>query len=219
MPLIKAAIEQLEFRYSDVKILLGSHAHGDHMAGNWLVKEQTGARVLVMKEDAVAVRQGKGLLMTRPCVVDQELRDGEVVSLGGSSLTAVLTPGHTEGCTTWTMQVEVEGVKRLAVMVGSLNINPGTKLVEGNAGAPGIAADLRRRSGCGRRCRARFSWGRIRSITGMARKVRAGEEAGGAECMARCGGLSSLHCGAGEGVSEGVGAAAAWGVTRGSRRG
>ena len=135
VPLIKAAIEQLGFRYSDVKILLGSHAHGDHMAGNWLVKEQTGARVLVMKEDAVAVRKGKGLLMTRPCVVDQELRDGEVVSLGGASLQAVLTPGHTEGCTTWTMEVDVEGVKRLAVVVGSPNINPGTKLV-GNAEYP-----------------------------------------------------------------------------------
>lgn len=140
-PLIKAAIEGLGFRYSDVKVLLGSHAHGDHMAGNWLVKEQTGARVLVMKEDAAAVRQGEGLLMTRPCVVDQELRDGEVVSWGGESLTAVLTPGHTEGCTTWTMQVDVEGVKRLAVVVGSPNINPGTKLV-GNGEYPGIAADF-----------------------------------------------------------------------------
>jgi metallo-beta-lactamase class B len=72
--------------------------------------------------------------------VDRVLHDGDTVELGGSRLTAHLTPGHTKGCTTWTMQVH-EGARTLnAVIIGSPNVNPGYVLV-GNKDYPQIAQD------------------------------------------------------------------------------
>ncbi|MBK5291819.1 MAG: subclass B3 metallo-beta-lactamase, partial [Acidobacteriia bacterium] len=139
VPKIKAAIEQLGFQYRDIKILLGSHAHGDHMDGNFLVKEQTAAKVYVMKGDDDLIRNG--MRGSKPCVVDKVLKDGEKITLGGATLTALLTPGHTKGCTTWTMQVNDEGKSRLAVIVGSPNVNPGYILVN-NRQYPEIAEDF-----------------------------------------------------------------------------
>src|SRR5215472_27729 len=52
VPVIRKSVEDLGFKFSDIKILLGSHAHADHMEGDALVKELTGARVMAMAEDA-----------------------------------------------------------------------------------------------------------------------------------------------------------------------
>ena len=68
------------------------------------------------------------------------LHDGDVVELGGARLTARLTPGHTPGCTTWTMEVQEAGRKLNAVIIGSPNVNPGYVLV-GNTNYPHIARD------------------------------------------------------------------------------
>jgi metallo-beta-lactamase class B len=108
VPLIRASIEKLGYKFSDVKILLGSHAHNDHMEGNALVKELTGAQVFVMRGDDQVIRDGgKGQYLYtatwKPCQVDRVLNDGDKVTLGEATLTAHLTPGHTRGCTTWTM--------------------------------------------------------------------------------------------------------------------
>jgi metallo-beta-lactamase class B len=79
----------------------------------------------------------------RPAEVDRVLHDGDEVKLGGSILTAHLTPGHTKGCTTWTMKVN-EGAKTYdVVIVGSPNVNAGFKLVN-NPKYPGIAEDYSR---------------------------------------------------------------------------
>lgn len=72
--------------------------------------------------------------------VDRVLHDGDVVELGGTKLVGRLTPGHTPGCTTWTMEVGEGGRKLLAVIVGSPNVNPGYFLA-GNKEYPGIAED------------------------------------------------------------------------------
>lgn len=72
--------------------------------------------------------------------VDRVLHDGGQVKLGGAILTAHLTPGHTKGCTTWTMEVKDGGKTLHVVIVGSPNVNPGYKLVH-NRRYPGIAAD------------------------------------------------------------------------------
>jgi metallo-beta-lactamase class B len=141
VPMIRSSMEQLGHKYADVKILLGSHAHGDHMDGNFLVKEQTGAKVYVMKGDDDVIRKGNMAGITKACVVDKVLNDGDKVSLGDATLTAVLTPGHTKGCTTWTMQVKDGGKSHLAVIVGSPNVNPGYILVN-NREYPEIAADF-----------------------------------------------------------------------------
>ena len=138
VPLIRKSVEGLGFKYGDTKILLISHAHGDHDAAVGLIKKDTGARLMVMDADVPAEEStGPG----RPGAhVDRVLHDGDVVELGGSRLTAHLTPGHTKGCTTWTMQVDEGGRKLNAVIIGSPNVNPGYVLV-GNASYPRIADD------------------------------------------------------------------------------
>jgi len=104
---IAASVAQLGFTFADVKILLGTHAHGDHQEGDALVKELTGAQVMAMEEDLPALR----LIVPggRPHPVDRVLHDGETVTLGGISLVAHLTAGHTRGCTTWTMKTMDNG--------------------------------------------------------------------------------------------------------------
>jgi len=138
VPLIRKSIEQLGFKYADTKILLSSHAHGDHDAATSIIQKETGARVMVMDGDVAEVES------TRPgrpgARVDRVLHDGDTVTLGGSTLTAHLTPGHTKGCTTWTMQVNDSGRRLNAVIIGSPNVNAGTALVS-NKNYPQIAQD------------------------------------------------------------------------------
>jgi metallo-beta-lactamase class B len=138
LPVIKKSIEQLGFKYSDTKIILISHAHGDHDEGTGLIKQETGAKLMVMDADVPAE---ESTAPGRPGAhVDRVLHDGATVELGGSKLVAHLTPGHTRGCTTWTMQVK-DGARTLnVVIVGSPNVNPGYILV-GNKDYPGIAED------------------------------------------------------------------------------
>jgi metallo-beta-lactamase class B len=94
--------EQLGFKFADTKILLGSHAHGDHQEGDALVKELTGAQVMAMAEDVPALQAMKPAGKEHP--IDRILHDGESVTLGGTTLVAHLMPGHTHGGTTWTMK-------------------------------------------------------------------------------------------------------------------
>lgn len=138
VPLIRKSIEQLGFKYADTKIILISHAHGDHDAATGLIKKETGARLMVMDAD---VPEEESTANGRPgAKVDRVLHDGDTVELGGSKLTARLTPGHTKGCTTWTMQVQEGGRKLDAVIIGSPNVNQGYILV-GNKNYPQIAQD------------------------------------------------------------------------------
>ncbi|HEV1286472.1 MAG TPA: subclass B3 metallo-beta-lactamase [Bryobacteraceae bacterium] len=138
VPAVRAAIEKLGFKYSDTKILLISHAHGDHDEGIGVIQKDTGARLMVMDAD---VPQEESTARGRPgAKVDRVLHDGDTVELGGSKLTARLTPGHTKGCTTWTMQVQEGGRTLNAVIIGSPNVNNGYILV-GNKDYPQIAED------------------------------------------------------------------------------
>ncbi|MDA0285522.1 MAG: subclass B3 metallo-beta-lactamase [Planctomycetota bacterium] len=147
VPLIRGSIESLGFRMSDVKVLLESHAHSDHVAGHGLLQELTGAKVFVLSGDEEVIQSGgKGQYLYtdsrwQPCPVDRVLQDGEKVKLGGETLIARRTAGHTRGCTTWTWQV-ADGDRRLnVVVVGSPNVNPGYELV-GNKDYPQIADDF-----------------------------------------------------------------------------
>lgn len=138
VPLIKKSIEQLGFKYSDTKIVLISHAHGDHDAATGLVKKQTRAKLMVMDAD---VPEEESTAQGRPGAhVDRVLHDGDAVELGGAKLVAHITPGHTKGCTTWTMQVRGGARALNVVIVGSPNVNPGYILV-GNKDYPRIAED------------------------------------------------------------------------------
>lgn len=149
VPLIRASIEKLGFKFSDVKILLISHAHYDHCAGSFQIKELTGAKYMVMDADVPEIENGgkdnfqygrMPNMRYRPVKVDRVLHDGDEVKLGGVVMVAHLTPGHTKGCTTWTMKVRDGGKTYDVVIVGSPNVNPGYKLVN-NALYPQIASD------------------------------------------------------------------------------
>ena len=107
VPTIENSVQQLGFKFSDIKILLGSHAHGDHQEGDAMVKQKTGAQVMAMAEDVPALKAIKPGGKEHP--VDKMLHDGEAVTLGGTTLIAHLTPGHTRGCTTWTMKTQESG--------------------------------------------------------------------------------------------------------------
>ena len=136
VPAIEKSVEDLGFDFGDIKIILGSHAHADHMEGDALVKAMTGASVMAMAEDVPLLeRMRPG---GKPHPIDRVLHDGETVSLGGSTLTARLTPGHTPGCTTWTMTVVEDGRPYQVVIVGSMGSNPGFKFVN-NPDNPTIA--------------------------------------------------------------------------------
>lgn len=133
-PIVRANIEALGYKLKYVRIILSSHAHFDHVAGHADMKAATGAQVFATAADAATLESGgaKGfhpLNPYKPVKVDRIIKDGEVVRLGNIALTAHLTPGHTEGNTTWTTTVEENGRKYDVVFVGSMSINPGVKMV------------------------------------------------------------------------------------------
>ena len=150
VPVIRAGCEKLGFKFSDIKILLTGQAHNDHVAGFALVKKLTGAKVMVMTGDDVVVRGGgqgdfayEDQVRWTHCPVDRVLGDGEAVTLGPATLVARHTPGHTKGCTTWTLTAEEGGRAYHVAIVGSVNVNSGFRLVN-NAKYPRIAEDFAR---------------------------------------------------------------------------
>jgi metallo-beta-lactamase class B len=158
-PQIKASIEQLGFRWKDTKILLTGQAHFDHAGGFAEVLRETHAQSMVMEYDADVVASGgrsdflhaSGSVPTYPPAhVDRILHDGDTVTLGGTTLTAHRTAGHTRGCTTWTMRVHIPGdpadTLRNVVIVGGYTMWSDFRLVDtpGHpASYPGIADDFR----------------------------------------------------------------------------
>jgi metallo-beta-lactamase class B len=148
VPWIRANIEKLGFKFQDTKILLNSHAHADHVAGNALVKKLTDAQTMIMEQDVAEVESGgKGDFQYNstwpPSKVDRVLHDNDTVELGGSKLVAHLTPGHTRGNTTWTMDAVDGGKTYHVVIIGSPNVNKGYTIVN-NKKYPEIAEDFER---------------------------------------------------------------------------
>jgi metallo-beta-lactamase class B len=141
VPVIRTSVEQLGFKFTDIKILLGSHAHADHMEGDALVKQLTGAQVMAMAEDVPALMKIKP--GDKPHPLDKTLHDNDQVTLGGTTLVAHLTAGHTRGCTTWTTQAKEGGKSYDLVIIGSVGVNPGFKLVN-NTEVPTMADEYRR---------------------------------------------------------------------------
>ena len=107
VPVIQKSVADLGFKFADIKILLGNHAHGDHQEGDALVKQLTGAQVIAMAEDVPPLQNIKPGGKEHP--IDKVIHDGDTVTLGGTTLVAHLTAGHTPGCTTWTMTAQEGG--------------------------------------------------------------------------------------------------------------
>jgi metallo-beta-lactamase class B len=150
VPHLRENIEALGFRYADIRLLLTTHAHIDHVQAHALVRRQTGARVVASMLDAPLIEHGgqgdplyDGVFAWTPCPVDQRVVDGQQVMLGNTTLTAHLTPGHTLGALTWTMQVTEHGRLLDVVFFPSANINPGVHL-RGKSTYPGIEQDFER---------------------------------------------------------------------------
>lgn len=146
VPLIKANIAKLGFKLTDVKAIINSHAHCDHAGGLTELKRLTDAKLYASEADAkLLARGGKddpnfgNELLFEPVTADSTFVDGWKLKLGGVSLTANVTPGHTKGCTTWTTTVK-EGKRKLNVVFVCSTSAPGYKLV-GNEKYPEIASD------------------------------------------------------------------------------
>lgn len=142
-PIVRANIAALGYKLNYIRVLLSSHAHYDHVAGHAEMKKATGAQVYATAADAPILESGgtKGfhpLTPYKPVKVDRIIKDGETFQFGNVALTAHLTPGHTEGNTTWTTTVEEKGQKYNVVFAGSMSINPGVRLVN-NTAWPAVA--------------------------------------------------------------------------------
>ncbi len=148
VPLIRQSVEELGFAFEDIAVVLGSHGHGDHMQGDGLVKELTGAQVMVMAEDIPLLRPN-GNPAEHP--VDRVLRDGDVVELGRFRLVAHRTPGHTPGCTSWEMDLQEGGRTYKALINCSIGVNPNYQL-HNNPERPGIVDEYR------------YSYAKLRSL-------------------------------------------------------
>jgi metallo-beta-lactamase class B len=151
-PLIEASVRKLGYKPQDIKILLISHAHADHVGTLADIKKLTGAQVEVMNAEVELLNSGgaKDYLFAKdtkfhfaPVSTDRVLKDGDTVSFGGIELMARLTPGHTRGTTTWITTVEEAGHSYRVVFLDGTGINPGTRFVK-NPSYPGIADDYRR---------------------------------------------------------------------------
>jgi len=144
-PVITANVEKLGFKMRDIKIMLSSHAHFDHIGGHAAMKKLTGARLMAIKQDADALEAGKDLSPLgdegwTPVKVDRVLKDGDTVALGGTTLRAVWAPGHTPGCTVWTTTVPDGGRSYSVAIFGCGAPNGGVKLV-GNPKFPTLVDD------------------------------------------------------------------------------
>lgn len=151
LPQVVSSIEELGFDVGDIKIILNSHAHFDHAGGHAALKARTGAEVMASRGDVALLESGGvgdpvlGASGRFPPVhVDRVLDDGEVVQLGDIRMVANLTAGHTEGCTSWSTEVSVDGRTRNAVFICSLTILPGARLTGAHPTFPGIVDAYRR---------------------------------------------------------------------------
>jgi len=132
---IKNSVAKLGFKTADIKIMLSSHAHFDHIEGHAMMQKLTGAQVMAMVGDAEALSTGKdnsalGAIGWEPVKVDRVLKHGDTVSLGGTTLRALHTPGHTQGATTWITTVEDKGSRYTVGFLGGTTPNGGVPLFD-----------------------------------------------------------------------------------------
>ena len=158
VPIIRDNIQKLGFRVQDVKIMINSHAHTDHMQGHARMKELTNAQVVMSERDAVVLADGgvtdfrsDGRQLWEPMQADRIIKEGDTVSLGGVTLTAYITPGHTKGCTTWTMTAQEAGRSYNVVFPCGVRAQTNVPLL-GNSKYPEIADDFH------------YSFGKLKSL-------------------------------------------------------
>ena len=132
---ITSGVERLGYKVSDIRILLASHAHFDHIEGHALMQRRTGAQVMAMAGDAEALESGHdtsalGAIGWEPVPVSRRLKDGDTVTLGGTTLRAIHAPGHTRGATIWMTTVEDVGRRYNVAFFTTTTPNPGVPLFD-----------------------------------------------------------------------------------------
>ena len=137
VPVIRANVEKLGFKFSDTKILIAGHAHPDHVEGDAMVKELTGAQVVVGRVDEAKTKEFRPGGREHP--IDRLVDDGDTVTLGGTILTAHIMPGHTRGCLAWSTSLKENGKTYYAFVECSLN----GRFVQTLDQYPGIVDDFR----------------------------------------------------------------------------
>ena len=133
-PQILENLGKLGHKPTDIRYIISSHAHWDHVEGHAEMKRLTGAEIVALGEDAASIASGVDTSALggdgwTPVTVDRVIGDGETLALGDTTLTAHLTAGHTKGCTTWTTTVEEDGATYNVVFIGGTSINAGVKLL------------------------------------------------------------------------------------------
>jgi len=147
VPQIESSIKALGFGLKDIKIILAGHAHFDHAGGLAAIKRDSGARLFASLADKPVLETGT--IDYGPCKdvpfdpvkVDRVVKDGDKISLGGVTLTAHATPGHTRGCTSWSMPISENGKRHTIKFACSLTVG-GNTLV-GNTAYPDVVSDFR----------------------------------------------------------------------------
>ena len=132
---ITGGVEQLGYSASDIRILLASHAHFDHIDGHALMQRRTGAQVMAMSGDAEALETGHdtsalGAIGWEPVPVSRRLKDGDTVTLGDTTLRAIHAPGHTQGATIWMTTLEDDGRRYQVAFFTTTTPNPGVPLFD-----------------------------------------------------------------------------------------
>ncbi|MES2603375.1 MAG: subclass B3 metallo-beta-lactamase, partial [Pseudomonadota bacterium] len=126
VPTLKDSVEKLGFKFEDINMIIGSHEHGDHMEGDALAKQLSGAEVVAVKEQVPGLETMKPGGKVHP--IDRVINAGEKLTLGDETLTAHLTPGHTVGCTSWELTVSEGGKDYKVVIICSIGVNPNYQL-------------------------------------------------------------------------------------------
>lgn len=126
VPTLKDSVEKLGFKFTDIKLIIGSHEHADHMEGDALAKEMSGAAVVVMQEQVPGLEAMKP--GGKPHPLDRIIHDGDTLTLGNETLTAHLTPGHSVGCTSWELTVNEISQDYKVVINCSVGVNPNYQL-------------------------------------------------------------------------------------------
>jgi metallo-beta-lactamase class B len=148
-PLIRASIEKLGFKLSDVKILLTMQAHYDHVAAMAEIQKASGARMYATPGDRAALESGgkidgfgdKPEYQYAPIHVDKLLKDGEIIQLGGTAVKVLLHSGHTKGSASYSLTVDDNGTKKPVLIV---NLPSVVQPLVGNQKYPNIVADYER---------------------------------------------------------------------------
>lgn len=147
-PIIKANIEELGFKFSDIKILLTTHAHYDHVGAMAEIKKLTGAKMMINEADAgVLADGGKSdyayggeFSSFAPVKPDVLLKDGDKVKLGGMEITIINSPGHSKGANSFLLNVKDE-TKTWKVLIVNMPTIIANEPFNAVPGYPNISAD------------------------------------------------------------------------------